>query len=81
LGDTANLGSVAGFRDNGGCLTIGDQGGGIGHVVSLSQLGVPFQSMDVLFHRKRFTGKCGFINLQITALDNPQVGRNPVTGR
>jgi hypothetical protein len=37
--------------------------------------------MDVLFHRKRFAGKCGFINLQITALDNPQVGRNPVTGR
>ena len=55
-------------------LTVGDQGGGIGHVRALGQ-GVSGGSAAVVFlHRHRLAGERGFVDLQVAQRSKAQVG-------
>ena len=68
-------------RDNGpGALPGSHHRTGIGHTLPLGQGRVDRLRLDPLAHWHRFPGQGRLIDAQTVALDQPQIGRNPIAG-
>jgi hypothetical protein len=88
-----DLGELAGNQLSGAaCLGVGAHGGhqryggarddcgsGVEHAAALGEYGAR-RGVDLLFHRQRFAGERGFVDLEVFFFDQPGVGGDYLVG-
>ena len=74
LRDSPDFRAIAGGHHDSGPLPIGDQGRSVGHVAAIRQDRVGIEDPPFLLNRHRFSGKGGFVDLEIPQVNQPHVG-------
>ena len=79
--DATDLGVRRGGHDHPGGLAVRDHGARVGHAVALRDDGVLAGRRAVLVDGHRLAGQGRLVDLQVAALEQPQVGRHLVARR
>ncbi len=75
-GDAADLGLRAGRDHHSAAATIGGDGSGEQHVVTVADAAIGLDRQRVLRHRDALAGQGCLVGLEVGALDDPRVGRD-----